>query len=798
MDNDSNSNEIATDILEDGLYEWNRTRLEGGLVQSQKAKALFDYSNGDFSKAYDVGKTMLILVEDDPKQAYLWFQQAFYGKDAFVRTCPLTPRHGVLESTRCSPTEFEIVETVSHLQQVLREEDPEGCLIIQPFHTPDASCVLAPNMYVDVGEGHDGVTAGQGVKLRFPLMESDMWNKKSFAKAFQEMGLDMSKHEIEMTSSRKGSPSDSDAWAMLSQNIGARMTTHLTQIRGCDEHIDIAPPPQGVTINGAVPCGTIVATHVWEATGLEEVAWLEENITKEKVPEGFVISEPEGSLLSHICAHARSHGIPYVIGTVEEGQTWTEPAMGWVVENSEGNFVANPYNPFLYIEEFRAGVHYGNRHWRRKHAYFSNLFHQWIGHPRIDPKVLAYFGGIFTAWMVKAAVAACMGEMRHAVSRKKNTTPDVVLALRSIVGPDRVSKNIHNTHSPVLDERETYHDWMAETLVDWEGAARVLEMCAGMYNTGWYGSFGGKKWGDGAAKGAKVASLLAKMVVAGESELMDMAGELTAAVNALENAQHNNGALLNKFGSDVVIAFNYGTSGYDEKDMGHVFATYMLAKEVLEDSLVDKSSTPEYDWEECAGWLMSRTPKFWREHPVFSTVWEDTDAKTQPPTGVLETITELAKMVSASLMRWMHGNDGHSYTQQGTDSYVPCNHSECSKCVSHTKLINMVPLAMGTSHPSGMAADVDVWPIESAPAVAVLKPRVVATLRDLIAIQTGQAAGEVTMLDIVDGFAKAYEGGHMEYADKHIGVLLGGLSTNDFVMVMESISQVKKDAQVIA
>ena len=62
-----------------------------------------------------------------------------------------------------------------------------------------------------------------------------------------------------------------------------------------------------------------------------------------------------------------------------------------------------------------------------------------------------------------------------------------------------------------------------------------------------------------------------------------------------------------------------------------------------------------------------------------------------------------------------------------------------------------------------------------------------------------QTAGDmVTMAEIVDGFAKAYSGGHMEFADKHIGVLLHGLSTTEFVMVMEAITQVKAETQVVA
>ena len=41
MDNDSNSNGIAMDVLKDGIGAWNQTRIDAGLVKSQKARALF-------------------------------------------------------------------------------------------------------------------------------------------------------------------------------------------------------------------------------------------------------------------------------------------------------------------------------------------------------------------------------------------------------------------------------------------------------------------------------------------------------------------------------------------------------------------------------------------------------------------------------------------------------------------------------------------------------------------------------------------------------------------------------------
>ena len=45
-----------------------------------------------------------------------------------------------------------------------------------------------------------------------------------------------------------------------------------------------------------------------------------------------MISHAEGSLLSHVCAHARANGIPYICAAVEVGDTWVEGSPSWVAK----------------------------------------------------------------------------------------------------------------------------------------------------------------------------------------------------------------------------------------------------------------------------------------------------------------------------------------------------------------------------------------------------------------------------------------------------------------------------------
>ena len=326
---------------------WNTHRMP--LVKSQKAIALDHYV--DFGKSYAgyrVPKTLYVLVDDDPWEVVKWCESSIsVDTDIFVRTCPLNPRHGVLESTRCVNHKNAIVKTIQHLQAVMLEHDPEGCLIVQPYQPAIASCVLAPNMYVVFGEGHDGVTAGTnysdaGTSLMFPLSEKHRVFEQALVKMSTGSGhiYDTNKHEIEMVFNdvEHHNRQWDDEYINSVKSI-------LTQIRGCDEHIQIGTPPEGVSINGSIPDGDVVVTETVVMTGLEQVQWLEENITKELCPDGFVVVEPNGSLLSHINAHCRTHGIPYVItDEVCVGDTWTEVASGWVIQNNDGDFVANPYN----------------------------------------------------------------------------------------------------------------------------------------------------------------------------------------------------------------------------------------------------------------------------------------------------------------------------------------------------------------------------------------------------------------------------------------------------------------------
>lgn len=796
------------------MTTWNAERIESGLIKSQKAIALWNYRMfGKAHAGYVSPTTLYVLVDDDPFAVVDWAeQQVSVDKDIFVRTCPLNPRHGVLESTRCVNHKSSISDTVTHLQNIMREHDPEGCLIVQAYQPASASCVLAPNMYVVFGEGHDGVTAGTnysgaGTSLMLPLSK----NNRVFNQALMSMSdntdthYNTEKHEVEMVFTDHFDRDESNEGVLMEHMVVERnwddnyqqsTRSTLTQIRGCDEHLLVGTPPKGVTINGSIPKGDVMVTEVIVMTGLEQVAWLEENITKELCPDGFVVVEPNGSLLSHINAHCRTHTIPYVVtDEVCVGDTWTEVANGWVVENSDGLFVADPYDPFQYIGAFRDGVTYGNTHWMRKQSALSTFFHQWMGQPNNDPELSAFLGGVFSAWLVKATIGATVGEMRHATrGKKRNYIAPLGVAINSLIGntPDTLGQLKYGGGVP--ESRSPYHEWMRDTIVDWEDASSLLTYMHREYKTSWSSAYGGPKWGDGAEKGARVATLIHQLMSASDDELQHLAPQLVEAVNALENAQHNNGGLLNKFGSDTMIHFNAGTHGYKEGEMRFAYQSYMIAMDIVNDRIPTSAQECPIDWTEVTTYFSKPAPQ-WRTNPILS--------RTDAPTHIQETIDVWVGMLAEGNLgeHLLHGNSEHQFGNSNSDTFIRCGATldTCYKCRAHkdwndkktatihsdawndTQVIHDV-FVLG--HPSATPTQVYV---ESA---AVKEAKVF--------VESLQAQKVWQLSSIIGNICNHVEWGTYEEVLPVFSEILNTLETKDFVKVMETIDIAKNIAKNMA
>lgn len=92
---------LSQSLVDISEHVWNAHRLTNGLIGSQKASALAAYMRSN-STRYTAPQTLFLILEDDPEEVVNWVLHHVHGNDdLFTRTCPLNPRHGVLESTRC-------------------------------------------------------------------------------------------------------------------------------------------------------------------------------------------------------------------------------------------------------------------------------------------------------------------------------------------------------------------------------------------------------------------------------------------------------------------------------------------------------------------------------------------------------------------------------------------------------------------------------------------------------------------------------------------------------------------------
>ena len=633
-------------------------------IRSQKAAALLRYER-DYNRCYEVPRhTMVLLLDDGPKHIRDWFSRN--DKEfAFLRTAPLTPRHGVLESTMIKSDDF--LMDWARLRNSMLELDPEGCLILQPFIDADYSAVMAPGKYAVIGQGHDGITAGHGLSITLPLRGTRLLRN------LEKLNFDPDMHEVEFVSWSK--------WGIdrhLEEQDNA-FGTYLTQIRGAENHVSMAPPPEGVSVNGIIPDGRVDVSEVFEATGLEQVAWLEEFITKDKVPDGFVVSEPNGSLLSHICAHCRAHGIPYVIGHVDVGDSWVEPASGWVVNDPDNTFTANPYDPSQYVTEFRAGVQYANHHWQKQFGWLATFFHQWASMPMSDPKVVAYLAGVFAGWIVKAVFAISAGELRHSMDQNKTHSPDIPVFLHAVLG-DGIMEEVTVTSNPstITKVRKHYYAGVQRIVIeDFRQVANLLDYMRLQFRTNWCSSYGGPKWADGAKHGRDAARALADFLDGGDYE------EVLASINSLENCVHNTGHLFNKFLQKP--AFDYATGGFPDGRMNDMVKVYAIAKHVIED---DPLVTATYGSEsnlmygELYKWLNKNKHNHQKQYPIFEGMeLNDNETSYLFPNQPNFIWPSLRAVVDSNVM--VHPNTGnHAMRYPSKPEYVPCGMPHCSSCKS--------------------------------------------------------------------------------------------------------------------
>ena len=690
------------EILSSGAAKLSTTQKER-MFGFKSDKALYGLN---YQSAYKAGnvrwkfpRTELILLDDTYDVVEGAFDRLLSdcedGKTAFLRTCPETPRHGVFDSI--AVTKEILKDTWIELTQSMKEHDPKGCLILQPFIHATSSAVLAPQQFAAIAAGHDGITAGHSRMLYFALNPTqkylsndiEMVSKNKYV--FDET-TKTTNYELEFVYQR------TEEYEKI---MGGGDEPFLTQIRGSPPN-----PPRGspftwhankfcpnynvedvneelicpddtclkvASIDGSAgTTGRFEAKEVWTASGLEEVAWLEENITRELCPDGFVISHPTGSLMSHICAHARQHSIPYVVGEVNVGDRFTEGSPTWLALDPNWDILPQPYNACApeYIEAFKAGLLRSQTHWQRQQGWFAHFFHQWAGGMNYNGIEGAYLAGGFVGWMTKGILALSLGEMRYSKGHKKNMTVDIWPTLTAMMGETKWEEVSGTKHAGTT--RQHYYALVEQMNVDTTEIGLALQWCKKQFSTGWGANtnFGGTNWGECASRGATVCKSVNVFL---DNPCEDTLNELIGEVNLAKNLEHNGGFLYNKFLSRK--AFDYSSLHADEGLFSHspvslayMFRTYELAADFLDGEINEKNAPPNTDWITLFNFLKGKGASYFRQNFIAHS---------------LEIPEALRDAAVACGPKYMHFTNKYS----SGEAYIPCGMTTCELCKENDVLV---------------------------------------------------------------------------------------------------------------
>lgn len=238
------------------------------------------------------GLTALSAIVNDPYHPYLQLVPVHTVLDArkgakleglewltypsFARPCPLTPRHGFVDSRTVNNKE-ELLQVIEET----RAADPEGEVMLMPFINAVYNVVWTPAL-MSIGEGHDGATVGKNT-VSFPL--TGKWDSK-----------------INAICSKAGVADYPYVEAVI-ENTNNRFYNKLTQLRNgpeltaCVDYI-----PKQVLVNKIIEPDTSGGDLLkWEALMLEA-----------KGKQGLVVYHPGGSQADHFSIHARSCNIPCI------------------------------------------------------------------------------------------------------------------------------------------------------------------------------------------------------------------------------------------------------------------------------------------------------------------------------------------------------------------------------------------------------------------------------------------------------------------------------------------------------
>ncbi len=430
----------------------------------------------------------------------------------FGRPCPLTPRHGFVDS---KPV-LNWTEVIYMLAKSAKEDlSGVGEIVLQPILRGKFSAVVTNNG-ITWGAGNDGVTAGSAKKLIHIPVSSSRENWVYFLKV---LFLTLSREDIQ-----KLCP-DIPYLELVENNT----ETVVVQIRN--------GPEQGINEVDFIPV-TVEVNRVLKVSPATNLLNLDKSLRN--APPGLVVNGVGMPLSAHACVQAMCHNIPVITSRAVHVHDVLTPTKHRrpVLKSADTKAIAKT------IRKHLKSPWPMNTENERNNAVLTSVGMVQVQWCWDNKPYLLEIRAVCAVMLLRAVLAGCMGEMRYASSR---------------LGPWHELKC--RTSAKTIDlelagdlEKRTRCQIQEDRFASVETATTIRKALAftsrGFGEPGWGNSYGGRKW-DSVAKGGILCAIALGRFLRTPSPINW--NLLIAALNAMINVEHNNGKCLTKYVTNTAL-----------------------------------------------------------------------------------------------------------------------------------------------------------------------------------------------------------------------------------------------------
>lgn len=466
-------------------------RLISSRPQTQKARGILSLIKGIDEPAFPAiaERNHIFLLSRHTKLPWSLnglvaeVMATYFGAPAntwMARPCPVTPRHGFVES--------RVVTTTQDLQKVMDETflaDPRGEVILMPFIPAEYSGVVT-NQSVSVGLGHDGATSGKGAIAVPCVSDLGAWlDKLGMIRTLSKVtGL------CEVTRSRYAGI----APARNRHPYFELVNSTIVQAR------------YGPEVNGAQTSWSssgnrgILIWDYWEPSHAAlsdflgfEIALLE----YKKASVSPVMYLPYGTLSCHAAVQAICAGVTVITGP-------NRPVVGeyYPIRASQlagVRYLGSPETPIR--ESLLAAIALPlaapeGKNCRRQTVLWAVSVIQGMASAPMAPQLMRYVAVAGTI-LLRFGMAACFGEHRHWNSKGpcQNGQNPIGPVLATLATPIKYAHK-QTEHSRALVHQASLKAKLTTATQIYMNLARITAIKSDFATGTWRSSYGGPKWAE--------------------------------------------------------------------------------------------------------------------------------------------------------------------------------------------------------------------------------------------------------------------------------------------------------------